>query len=129
LPEPFVLLYNRASQISVIYIWALSMSIEIKINNLFSSIDKNIPCGLTIKSNLDAVVIGLANKSISHCQVAKDLIFMDRLSEAIILLRSAFESVVIMHYLIHHKEEVKDYYNHSKLIEYKDFLTSYYSGV
>lgn len=64
----------------------------------------------------------LTSKIISHCNAAENLHWNGYPSESLIVLRSAFEAVVTMNYLVINPDKIDDYLNHSDLVLYKDML-------
>lgn len=68
------------------------------------------------------VILTLTNKVMSHCAAAENLHWNDYSSESLIILRSAFEAVVTINFLVIHPEEIDKYVNHSELVTYKDAL-------
>jgi|GEM_PF-6781203 len=96
------------------------------IKELYKKIEDHIPKKFKWDSDLKYTIAGLVTKALSNCRVAKNLAIQNCNGDALILLRSAYETVVIVHYLVKHKEvQLKKYKNHSQLIEYKDRLAAF----
>jgi hypothetical protein len=90
------------------------------LNELRIAIHQSIELGHIPKSNLLTVCKVLTNKINRHCDVAERLLWQASYSEALMILRSAFEATLTMNYLTIHPDEVLDYEYHSLLVSYKD---------
>jgi hypothetical protein len=96
------------------------LSVTTALNELRAAIYGSIALEHIPKSNLLTACKVLTNKISRHCDVAERLLWETSYSEALILLRSAFESVLTMNYLTIYPEDVLDYEYHSLLVSYKD---------
>ena len=96
------------------------------VHDLYKKIDELMPANFKLDIPSPVFVIhGLAIKSRSHCNIAKNIAFNGDISEAVILLRSAYESVILMHYLLRNQAKIQDYQKHALLMQYKNRLLAY----
>lgn len=104
-------------------------NVEGAVQNLFTRLNQCLPDVFEAGSenpNLQFIIGGLTNKALSHCEIAKDMTIKSRFSEAVVLLRSSYEAVVIAHYLHNNPGKASEYQQFSLLVEYKNRLAIFH---
>lgn len=74
------------------------------------------------KTHVDAIVAALRVKALEHAQCAMDILVGNAYAEAIIVLRAAYEAVVVALYLEQHSEQIDHYEAYHRMVEFRNLF-------